>query len=144
MNKSLLYITSQPEPKRRQRHARPASHYPFIMPSCKLWFRWKNVENKIVSNPNIDVWSAYHCRYADGKTIFPSNWNGAQIQMESQFIFFRNLEDKSTSPRHLKKAIGAPALVDIALSSSSKDIHAAVLEAAIRCQGRHWRLCILI
>ena len=125
------YITSQPEPKRKDMQ----ELHRFILqvlPGCKLWFLdGKNSENKTVSNPNIG-YGFYTIKYADGTTR-----EFYQIGMSANTtgisLYIMGIKDKKYLAQTYEKKIGKASVSGYCIKFKTlKDINIDILEAAIR------------
>ena len=125
------YITSQPEPKRRDMqdlHRRMLQ----LLPGCKLWFLdGKDSENKTVSNPNIG-YGAYTIKYAGGKTR-----EFYQIGMSANTtgisVYIMGIEDKKYLAQTYAEKLGKASVTGYCIKFKTlKDINIDILEEAIR------------
>ena len=125
------YITSQPEPKRRdmeELHMRVLQ----VLPGCKLWFdNGKNSENKTVSNPNIG-YGFYTIKYADGKTrdFFQI---GLSANTTGISVYILGIKDKTYLAQTFGTKLGKASVTGYCIKFKTlKDINIDILEAAIR------------
>ena len=125
------YITSQPEPKRKnmeELHTRMLQ----ILPGGKLWFDdGKNSENKTVSNPNIG-YGYYTIKYADGKTreFFQI---GMSANTTGISIYILGIKDRTYLAQTYGKELGKASVTGYCIKFKNlKDINVNILEAAIR------------
>ena len=125
------YITSQPEPKRRDMQALHRIILQ-VSPACKLWFLdGKNSENKTVSNPNIG-YGFRTMKYADAKTR-----EFYQIGMSANTtgisVYILGIEDKKYLAQTYGKELGKASVSGYCIKFKAlKDINVEILEAAIR------------
>ncbi len=125
------YITSQPEPKRRDMQALHLLMLQ-VMPACKLWFLdGKDSESKTVSNPNIG-YGLQTMKYADGKTR-----EFYQIGMSANTtgisVYILGIEDKKYLAQTYGKKIGKASVTGYCIKFKTlKDINIDILEAAVR------------
>jgi hypothetical protein len=128
------YITSQPEPKRREMQALHQLILK-VLPGCKLWFdNGKNSEGKTVSNPNIG-YGSYTIKYADGKTrdFFQIGMSGNTTGIS---VYIMGIEDKTYLAKTFGKKLGKASVTGYCIKFKTlKDINIDVLEAAIRYGG---------
>lgn len=125
------YINSQPEAKRTDLqvlHDRIMK----LKPKCKLWFLdGKDDKGKVVSNPNIG-YGAYTIAYADGseKEFYRV---GLSANTSGISVYIMGLKDKTYLPQNYGTTIGKATVTGYCIKFKAlKDIHAHVLEAAIR------------
>jgi hypothetical protein len=125
------YITSQPEPKRRDMQALHRRILK-VMPACKLWFLdGKNSENKTVSNPNIG-YGLHTMKYADG-TIREFYQIGLSANKTGISVYILGIEDKKYLAETYGKELGKASVTGYCIRFKTlKDINTDVLEAAIR------------
>ncbi len=125
------YIGSQPEPKRgdMQELHRVILQ---VMPACKLWFLdGKNSDNKTVSNPNVG-YGSHVINYADGTTK-EFYQIGLSANTAGISVYILGLKDKTYLARTYGKKLGKASVTGYCIKFKAlKDIHIAVLEAAIR------------
>ena len=124
------YITSQPEPKRKDMQELHRLILE-LMPACKLWFLdGKNSENKIVSNPNVG-YGLYNIKYADGTTR-----EFYQIGMSSNTsgisVYILGIDDKKYLAKTYGEKIGKANVTGYCIKFKTlKDINIKILEAAM-------------
>ena len=125
------YITSQPEPKRRDMQ----DLHQFILqvlPKCKLWFDdGKNSENKTVSNPTIG-YGFHTLKYADGRTreFFQIGLSANKTGISAHIL---GIKDKTYLAKTYGKKIGKATVTGYCIKFKTlKDINIDILEAAIR------------
>lgn len=125
------YITSQPEPKRRDMqvlHGIILQAEPF----CKLWFLdGKDDKGKIVSNPNIG-YGLQTIKYTNGKSRefyqvgISANKNGISV-------YVIGIKDKKYLALTYGKKLGKANVTGYCIKFKTlKDINLDILEAAIR------------
>lgn len=125
------YITSQPEPKRKDMQALHRNILQ-VMPACKLWFLdGKNSDGKIVSNPNIG-YGLQTIKYSDGKTR-----EFYQIGMSANTtgisVYIMGIKDKTYLAKTYGKKLGKASVSGYCIKFKSlNDINIDILEAAIR------------
>jgi hypothetical protein len=125
------YITSQPEPKRRDMQELHRIILQ-VMPACKLWFLdGKNSENKTVSNPNIG-YGSHTTKYADG-----TNREFYQIGLSANktgiSVYILGIKDKTYLAQTYGKKLGKASVSGYCIRFKTlKDINTDILEAAIR------------
>lgn len=125
------YIASLPEIKQAEiqsLHRR----IPKLSPGCKVWFHdGKNSEGKIVANPSIG-YGAYTIQYAD-KSTREFYQIGISANTTGISVYIMGLADKTYLPKTYGKKIGKASVTGYCIKFKSlNDIHAEVLEAAIR------------
>jgi len=125
------YMTSQPEPKRRDMetlHERILQ----ALPAGKLWFLdGKNSENKIVSNPNIG-YGSYTMQYADG-TSREFYQIGMSANTSGISVYIMGIRDKTYLAQTYGATLGKASVTGYCIKFKTlKDINIDVLEAAIR------------
>ena len=125
------YITSQPEPKRRDMQALHRIILQ-VMPACKLWFLdGKNSENKTVSNPNIG-YGSHTIKYADGTTR-EFYQIGLSANKTGISVYILGLDDKTYLAKTYGKKIGKASVTGYCIKFKTlKDINIEILEAAIQ------------
>jgi hypothetical protein len=125
------YLSSQPEPKRREMEA---LHRVILqaMPACKLWFfDGKNSENKTVSNPNIG-YGIQAMKYADGTTR-EFYQIGLSANKTGISVYILGIEDKKYLAQTYGKELGKASVTGYCIRFKTlKDINIDILEAAIR------------
>lgn len=125
------YIASQPENKGSDLQA---LHNVILdlMPAGKLWFLdGKDGENKTVSNPNIG-YGQYTITYADGKTR-EFYQIGLSANTTGISVYIMGIDDRTYLPKTYTEKIGKAKVTGYCIKFKAlKDIHIAVLEAAIR------------
>jgi hypothetical protein len=125
------YLSSQPEPKRREMEA---LHRVILqaMPACKLWFfDGKNSENKTVSNPNIG-YGIQAMKYADGTTR-EFYQIGLSANKTGISVYILGIEDKKYLAQTYGKELGKASVTGYCIRFKTlKDINVDILEAAIR------------
>lgn len=125
------YITSQPEPKRRDMQELHRVILQ-VLPGCKLWFLdGRNSENKVVSNPNIG-YGSYTIKYTVGTTR-----EFYQIGMSANTtgisIYVLGIDDKTYLSQTYGKTIGKASVTGYCIKFKAlKDINIEILKAAIR------------
>jgi len=128
------YITSQPEPKRREMQALHQLILK-VLPGCKLRFdNGKNSENKTVSNPTIG-YGDHTIKYADGKTrdFFRI---GMSANTTGISVYIIGITDKTYLAKTYGKKLGKASVTGYCIKFKTlKDINIDVLEAAIRYGG---------
>jgi uncharacterized protein YdhG (YjbR/CyaY superfamily) len=125
------YIASQPEPKRSDMQAL----HDIIRdttPECKLWFLdGKNVDGKIVSNPNIGYGSRDH-KYADG-TVSEFYQIGLSANKSGISVYILGIDDKKYLAETYGKELGKADVTGYCIRFKTlKDINTDVLTAAVR------------
>ena len=125
------YITSQPEQKRSdmlELHRIILE----IMPECKLWFLdGKNIDNKIVANPNIG-YGLYTIKYADGKTR-DFYQIGLSANTTGISVYILGIEDKTYLSETYGEKIGKASVTGYCIKFKTlKDINIEILESAIK------------
>ncbi len=125
------YITSQPEPKRRDMQALHRIILQ-VMPACKLWFLdGKNSENKTVSNPNIG-YGFYTIKYADGTTR-EFYQIGLSANKTGISVYILGIKDKTYLAQTYGKKLGKASVSGYCIRFKTiKDINIDILQAAIR------------
>ena len=125
------YIASQPEPKRADIEALHRIILD-VKPACKLWFLdGKNVEGKIVSNPNIG-YGFRDYKYADG-TISEFYQIGLSANKTGISVYILGIEDKKYLAETYGKDLGKASVTGYCIRFRSlKDINTDVLAEAIR------------
>jgi hypothetical protein len=125
------YITSQPEPKRSDMQALHRIILE-VMPASKLWFLdGKNIENKIVSNPNIG-YGLHTIKYADGKTR-EFYQIGISANKTGISVYILGIKDKKYLAQTYGKKLGKANVSGYCIKFKMlKDINIDILEAAIR------------
>ena len=125
------YITSQPEPKRRDMQELHRIILE-VMPACKLWFLdGKNSENKTVSNPNIG-YGLQTIKYADGKTR-EFYQIGLSANTTGISVYILGIEDKKYLAQTYGEKIGKASVTGYCINFKAlKNINVEILEAAIR------------
>lgn len=125
------YISSQPEAKRNDMQELHKLIQQWL-PKTKLWFLdGKNSEGKVVSNPNIG-YGSYSIQYADGtnKEFYQV---GLSANTSGISVYIMGLKDKTYLPKNYGEKIGKASVTGYCIKFKAlKDIHTAVLEAAIR------------
>ena len=125
------YIASHPEPKRGELEE---LHRLVLgaMPGCTLWFLdGKNVEGKIVSNPNIGYGSRPH-KYADG-VIREFYQIGLSANKTGISVYILGIDDKKYLSETYGKDLGKAIVTGYCIKFKTlKDINVEILEAAIR------------
>jgi len=125
------YITSQPEPKRRDMQELHRLTLQ-VLPGCKLWFdSGKNSENKIVNNPTIG-YGFRTIKYADGKTrdVFQI---GLSANSTGISVYILGIKDKTYLAKTYGKNLGKASVTGYCIRFKTlRDINIGVLEAAIR------------
>jgi len=124
------YITSQPEPKRRDMQELHG-FIQQIMPASKLWFLdGKNNENKTVSNPNIG-YGSQTIKYADGTTrLFYQI--GLSANKTGISVYFLGIKDRTFLAQTFGEKIGKASVSGYCIKFKSlKDINTEILKAAI-------------
>ena len=125
------YIASQPAPKRSDMHE---LHNIILQvkPDCRLWYLdGKNMEGKIVSNPNIGYGSRDH-KYADG-SISEFYQIGVSANKSGISIYILGIEDKKYLADTYGKDLGKASVTGYCIRFKGlKDINTEVLAAAIR------------
>ena len=125
------YIASQPEPKRSDMHE---LHNIILQvkPDCRLWYLdGKNMEGKIVSNPNIGYGSRDH-KYADG-SISEFYQIGVSANKSGISIYILGIEDKKYLADTYGYDLGKANVTGYCIRFKNlKDINVHVLESAIR------------
>ena len=125
------YITSQPEPKRRDMQELHRIILQ-VMPACKLWFLdGKNSENKTVSNPNIG-YGSHTIKYADG-TSREFYQIGLSANKTGISVYILGINDKTYLARTYGKKLGKASVSGYCIRFKTlKDINTDLLEEAIR------------
>ena len=125
------FIANQPEPKRSDLQA---LHDLVIgvKPKCKLWFLdGKNLEGKMVSNPDIGFGSRPH-KYGDG-TISEFYQIGLSPTKAGISVYVMGIEDRKYLPETFGKTLGKATVTGYCIRFKTlKDINIDVLEEAIR------------
>ena len=126
-----MYITSQPEPKRREMQALHRIILE-IMPTCKLWFLdGKDDKGKTVSNPNIG-YGFQTIKYADGTTR-EFYQIGLSANKTGISVYILGIEDKKYLVQTYGKELGKASVTGYCIRFKTlKDINIEILEAAIR------------
>jgi hypothetical protein len=125
------YITSQPEPKRRDMQALHRIIQE-VMPACKLWFLdGKNSDNKTVSNPNIG-YGLQTINYTDG-----TNREFYQIGLTATTtgisIYIIGLKDKKYLAQTYGEKLGKASVTGYCIKFKAlKNINTDILQAAIQ------------
>jgi hypothetical protein len=126
------YISSQPEPKRRdmqELHRRISLR---VLPKGKLWFYdGKDSENKTVANPTIG-YGVYTIHYANGTTreFFRI---GLSANKTGISVYIMGIQDKTYLAKTYGKRLGKATVTGYCVRFKTlKDIDIEVLEAAIR------------
>ena len=127
----MQYISSQPEPKRREMqelHGRILR----VLPACKLWFLdGTNAEGKVVSNPNIGYGSRDH-KYADGTTS-EFYQIGMSANKSGLSVYILGIEDKKYLADTYAKDLGKATVSGYCIKFRKlTDINLDVLKEAIR------------
>ena len=125
------YITSQPEPKRRDMQELH-QHLLHVLPKCKLWFLdGKDDKGKIVSNPNIG-YGSYSINYADGTTR-DFYQIGLSANTTGISVYIMGIKDKKYLANTYGKNLGKASVTGYCIKFKTiKDINIDILEAAIR------------
>lgn len=125
------YITSQPEPKRRDLQALHLLTL-HVSPACQLWFSdGKNSEGKIVANPNIG-YGFYTIKYADG-TSRAFYQIGLSANKTGISVYILGIKDKTYLAQTYGEKLGKASVTGYCIKFKTlKDINIEVLEAAIR------------
>ena len=125
------YITSQPEPKRRDMQDLHQLTLQ-VLPKGKLWFSdGKNSENKTVSNPNIG-YGLYTIKYADGTTR-DFYQIGLCANKTGISVYIMGIKDKKYLAKAYGKKIGKASVTGYCINFKTlKDINMDTLEEAIR------------
>ncbi len=125
------YITSQPEPKRRDMQELHKLTIQ-VLPGCKLWFdNGKNSENKAVINPTIG-YGFHTIKYADGKTrdFFQI---GLSANKTGISVYILGIKDKTYLGQTYGKKLGKATVTGYCIRFKTlRDINIDILEAAIR------------
>jgi len=125
------YITSQPEPKRRELQELHRLTLE-ILPACKLWFDdGKNSENKTVTNPTIG-YGFQTIKYANGKTreFFQI---GISANKTGISVYILGIKDKTYLAKTFGERLGKASVTGYCIRFKTvKDINIDILEAAIR------------
>ena len=125
------YITSQPEPKRRdmqELHQRILE----VLPKGKLWFLdGKDEKGKIVSNPNAG-YGSYSIKYADGTTR-EFYQIGLSANTTGISIYIMGIKDKKYLANTYGKNLGKASVTGYCIKFKTiKDINIDILQEAIR------------
>src|SRR4030095_16056527 len=125
------YISSQPEPKRRDMQVLHRIILQ-VMPACKLWFLdGKNSENKTVSNPNIG-YGSHTMKYADGTTR-EFYQIGLSANKTGISVYILGINDKTYLAQTYGKKLGKASVSGYCIKFKTiKDINTDILQAAIR------------
>ena len=125
------YISSQTELKRSEMQDLHSLILKAV-PGCKLWFLdGKNIEGKIVSNPNIG-YGSYTIKYADGKTR-EFYQIGISANTTGISVYILGIKDKTYLARTYGKKLGKAVVSGYCIKFKAlKDIDIDILEAAIR------------
>jgi hypothetical protein len=125
------YIAGQPEAKSSDLRALHL-HILKILPGCTLWFLdGRNSAGKIVANPNIG-YGSYTMKYADGTTR-DFYQVGLSANTAGISVYIMGIEDKTYLARTFGAQLGKAVVTGYCIRFKKlKDIHMAVLEAAIR------------
>ena len=125
------YITKQPEVKA---YDMKALHQLILglIPNCKLWFLdGKNIENKVVSNPNIG-YGFQNIKYADGssKDFYQI---GLSANTSGISLYILGIDDKSFLSTTYASSIGKASVTGYCIKFKKlKDINIDVLAEAIK------------
>jgi len=125
------YITSQPEPKRRDMQELHRITLQ-VLPGGKLWFLdGKDDKGKTVSNPNIG-YGSYHIKYADGTTR-EFYQIGLSANTTGISVYIMGIEDKTYLAKTYGKKLGKASVSGYCIKFKTlKDINMDILEAAVR------------
>ena len=125
------YITSQPEPKRRDMQALHDSILK-IKPGCKLWFLdGKDDKGKTVSNPNIG-YGSHTMKYADGTTR-KFYQIGSSATTSGISVYIMGIDDKKYLVETYARDLGKASVTGYCIRFKTlKDINTDVLEVAVR------------
>jgi hypothetical protein len=125
------YISSQPEAKCMDMWTLDSLILK-LRPACRLWFLdGKNSEGKVVTNPNIG-YGNYTMQYADGTTR-EFYQIGMSANTSGISVYILGLTDKKYLKETYAQTLGKASISGYCIKFKSlKDIHLAVLEAAIR------------
>jgi len=125
------YLTSQPEPKRREMEALHRIILE-VKPACKLWFLdGKDGDGKIVSNPNIG-YGLRTMKYADGTTR-EFYQIGLSANKTGISVYILGIEDKKYLAQTYGKELGKASVTGYCIRFKTlKEINVEILEAAIR------------
>ena len=125
------YITKQPEVKA---YDMKALHQLILglIPNCKLWFLdGKNIEHKVVSNPNIG-YGFQNIKYADGssKDFYQI---GLSANTSGISLYILGIDDKSFLSTTYASSIGKASVTGYCIKFKKlKDINIDVLAEAIK------------
>jgi hypothetical protein len=103
-----------------------------MMPACKLWFLdGKNIENKVVSNPNIG-YGTLTITYADGKTR-AFYQIGLSANTTGISVYIMGIKDKTYLNNTFGKDIGKASVSGYCIKFKKlKDINIDILKTAIQ------------
>ena len=125
------YITKQPEVKAYNIRALHQLILGLI-PNCKLWFLdGKNIENKVVSNPNIG-YGFQNIKYVDGscKDFYQI---GLSANTSGISLYILGIDDKSFLSTTYASSIGKASVTGYCIKFKKlKDINIDVLAEAIK------------
>lgn len=125
------YLAGPPEPKQSDMRALHALALE-TSPGCRLWFSdGKNIEGKVVSNPNIG-YGAYTIKYADGSTkeFFRI---GLSANTSGISVYVMGLADKTYLAKTFGASIGKASVTGYCIKFKAvKDIDVGVLQSAMR------------
>ena len=125
------YITKQPEVKAYDIRALHQLILGLI-PNCKLWFLdGKNIENKVVSNPNIG-YGFQNIKYVDGsgKDFYQI---GLSANTSGISLYILGIDDKSFLSTTYASSIGKASVTGYCIKFKKlKDINIDVLAEAIK------------
>jgi len=124
------YIAGQPELKRTDMQALHTRILQ-LLPGCKLWFLdGRDIENKVVSNPNIG-YGSYTIKYADGTTK-EFYQIGISANTTGISVYVLGIKDKTYLSQTYGKEIGKASVTGYCIKFKAlKDINVDTLEAAI-------------
>jgi len=125
------YITKQPEVKAYDIRALRQLIL-WLIPNCKLWFLdGKNIENKVVSNPNIG-YGFQNIKYVDGsgKDFYQI---GLSANTSGISLYILGIDDKSFLSTTYASSIGKASVTGYCIKFKKlKDINIDVLAEAIK------------
>lgn len=125
------YISSQPEPKRRDMQELHRITLQ-VLPECKLWFHdGKNSKNQTIANPTIGY--GFHViKYADGKTreFFQIGMSANKTGIS---VYILGIKDKTYLAQTYGKKIGKASVSGYCIKFKTLEhINIEILEAAMR------------
>ncbi|WP_344826827.1 DUF1801 domain-containing protein [Chryseobacterium ginsenosidimutans] len=125
------YISGQPEPKRSEMETLHQIIMQ-IMPECKLWFLdGKDIENKVVSNPNIG-YGLHIIKYANGTTK-EFYKIGLSANTTGISIYIMGIEDKKFLSETYGQRLGKASVSGYCIKFKTlKDINIEILEEVIQ------------